>query len=175
MSPVRTASPKESSQRKGDPQVGAGYAGPLRYSAGRAAAELGAAPLRQSSPKAPGPPALLSASQGDPKGVRAQNSVREKECYGRPEKMPKFEIPPFGHGWFTGPLERRRATQVLADKGRGLSEARRAEFRSPRQHRVAQGTGRSPAPTQGRLFFAYFLLAKLYGPGTWWTHVRGHG
>jgi hypothetical protein len=31
------ASPKESSQRKGDPRVGAGFAGPLRYSVGRAA------------------------------------------------------------------------------------------------------------------------------------------
>jgi len=48
-----------------------------------------------------------------------------------------------------GPLERRRATQALAEKGRGLSEGRSPEFRSPRQHRVAQGTGRSPAPTQG--------------------------
>ena len=38
------ASPKESSQRKGDPRVGAGCAGPLRYSAGRAAAELGLRP-----------------------------------------------------------------------------------------------------------------------------------
>jgi hypothetical protein len=33
----------------------------------------------------------------------------------------------------------------LAEKGRGLSEARRAEFRSPRQHRVAQGTGEAGA------------------------------
>jgi hypothetical protein len=35
---------------------------------------------------------------------------------------------------------RRRATQVLADQGRGLSEGRSPEFRSPRQYRVAQGT-----------------------------------
>ena len=58
------------------------------------------------------------------------------------------------------PRGRCRATQVLAEKGRGLSEARRAEFRSPRKRRVAQGTGRSPAPTPGRLLFAYFFLAK---------------
>src|SRR5574343_401654 len=80
------ASPKESSQRKGDPQVGAGYAGPLRYSAGRAAAELGAAPLKQSSPKTPGPPALLSASQGDPKGVRIQAVVQNATV--GPKKCP---------------------------------------------------------------------------------------
>ena len=33
------ASPKESSQRKGDPEGGAGYAGSLRYSASRAACQ----------------------------------------------------------------------------------------------------------------------------------------
>ena len=134
-------SPKESSQRKGDPRVGAGYAGPLRYSAGRAAAELGAAPLRQSSPKAPGQPALLSASQGDPKGVRAQNSVREKECYGRPEKMPKIEILRLSPDGLPGPLggaeQRRRAGGFR----RGLSEGRSPEFRSRPACRVAQGTG----------------------------------
>ena len=53
-----------------------------------------------------------------------------------------------------------RATQGFADKGRGLSEPRSGEFRSPRETRVAQGTGRSPAPTQGRLLFDYFFLAK---------------
>jgi hypothetical protein len=135
------ASPKESSQRKSDPRVGAGFAGPLRYSAGRAAAELGASPLKQSSPKAPGQPALLSASQGDPKSVSGPNAVRRTECYGRPKKRAKNEKPPVESGWFTGPLERRRVTQTLAEKGRGLSEAQRAEFRSPRQRRVTQGTG----------------------------------
>src|SRR5574343_1782602 len=44
------ASPRKSSQKEGDPQVGAGYAGPLRYSPLAGAAELGAAPLKQSSP-----------------------------------------------------------------------------------------------------------------------------
>jgi hypothetical protein len=43
-------------------------------------------------------------------------------------------------GWFAGPLGRCRATQGLAEKGRGLSEGRSPEFRSPRQPRVAQGT-----------------------------------
>jgi hypothetical protein len=165
------ASPKESSQRlllaqlKGDPRVGAGYAGPLRYSAGRAAAELGAAPLKQSSPKAPGLPALLSASQGDPKGVRVRTAARELECYGRAKKKPKFEIPQPGHGWFSGPLGRRRATQVLAGKGRGLSEARRAEFRSPRQLRVAQGTGVAGAdPGSPFLWLLSFGEAKESTP-----------
>lgn len=55
---------------------------------------------------------------------------------------------------------RRRATQGFAERGRGLSEPRSGEFRSTREGRVAQGTGRSPASTPGRLFFANFLLAK---------------
>jgi hypothetical protein len=37
----------------------------------------------------------------------------------------------------------RRATEKSADKGRGLSEGRRPEFRSPRRFRVAQGSRRS--------------------------------
>src|SRR5574343_779943 len=65
------ASPKESKQRKGDPWVGAGYAGPLRYSPLAGAAELGPAGLRQCSPfirqrlrysaplKGPGKPSVL--------------------------------------------------------------------------------------------------------------------
>jgi hypothetical protein len=62
------ASPKESSQRKGDPRVGPGFAGPLRYSKTAGAAELG---LRPQTVLAlfPLKPALLSASHGDPKGV----------------------------------------------------------------------------------------------------------
>ena len=51
--------------------------------------------------------------------------------------------------YFSWPLGRCRATQALADKGRGLSEGRSPEFRSPRLRRVAQGTRRSRAPTQG--------------------------
>ncbi len=40
----------------------------------------------------------------------------------------------------SGPHVERRATQALAEKGRGLSEGQRPEFRSPRQCRVAQGS-----------------------------------
>ena len=48
-----------------------------------------------------------------------------------------------------GPHVARQATQVLAEKGRGLFEGCSPEFRSPRQCRVAQGTRQSRAPTQG--------------------------
>jgi len=57
------ASPKESSQRKGDPWVGAGCAGSLRYSKRRAAGETRLR-LKQRQPKAPGIPALLGTFQG---------------------------------------------------------------------------------------------------------------
>ena len=54
---------------------------------------------------------------------------------------------------------RRRATELAAGKGRELSEARRAELRSPRRKRVAQGT---PQGRQTGLAFSLvtLLLAK---------------
>ena len=73
-------------------------------------------------------------------------------CCGRPRKTAIFARQPQPSIRFTGPLERRRATQAGAGKGRALSEPRSGELRSPRASRVAQGTGRSPAPTQGCLF-----------------------
>jgi len=45
-------------------EVGADVADSLRYSKRRMAAELEATPLKQSSPKAPGIPALLGTFQG---------------------------------------------------------------------------------------------------------------
>jgi len=45
---------------------------PLRYSASRAAAELGATPLKQSSPTTPGSPPLLGAPQG---GLQTPNGI----------------------------------------------------------------------------------------------------
>jgi hypothetical protein len=52
----------------------------------------------------------------------------------------------------SGPHVARRATQALAEKGRGLFEGRSPEFRSPRQYRVAQGTRRSRAQNLGSPF-----------------------
>jgi hypothetical protein len=56
---------------------------------------------------------------------------------------------------------RRRATQGTTEKGRGLSEARRAEFRSPRCDRVAQGTPQRRGT--GLCFFASFLAQARKG------------
>jgi hypothetical protein len=57
-----------------------------------------------------------------------------------PANHPYFERLPVEPGRLSGPHVERRATELAAEKGRGLSEARRAEFRSPRRQRVAQGS-----------------------------------
>jgi len=89
---------------------------------------------------------------GPTKTSQNDRSARPISCRDRPPKTAILSRRPQHPFRFTGPLGRRRATQALADKGRGLSEGRSPEFRSPRQRRVAQGTGRGPAPTQGCLF-----------------------
>ncbi len=125
------------------------------------------------------PPANLRCSappKGTPKASRHYHPSKNSDCCGALAKKAKNQAAhcqsPVG---VNSPRGRCRATQVLAEKGRGLSEARRAEFRSalsdaqhreevllgcPRPDRVAQGIGRSPASTSGRLLFAYFFLAK---------------
>ena len=156
------ASPKESSQRKGDPDLrGRRCRLPC---ATRRAGRLRNSPLRSSDSARRLPPALLRCSAlqtGDPRSVTAETPAPTKNIFhcGRPQKS-LFLLSPVMSRRFSGPLERRRATQGLAERGRALSEGRSPELRSPRQDRVAQGTPRSGAPTQGRLFFAYFLLAK---------------
>ena len=52
----------------------------------------------------------------------------------------EIEHLPVEPGRLSGPHVERRATQAMAEKGRGLSEGRSPEFRSPRQRRVAQGS-----------------------------------
>ncbi len=260
---------KKVSKEKATPLTRLATPTPLRYSPGRAAAELGATPLKQSSPTTPGLSALLTAPDGGPgkasrfwrsaadlvfgpflrltaktgrfcsspfkggadgnsqsialrRSARAccakhaleagwgmgfrcrgmsfvrKNSFEQPACCGEvdcstethphPNRRVGFAQPTrFGGaercsakhrlnplegegtksqnpkafpprnrlstpGRLSWPLGRCRATEKLADKGRGLFEARRAEFRSPRQFRVAQGTGRSPAPYGGVLF-----------------------
>ena len=57
---------KKVSKEKATPLTRLATPTPLRYSPGRAAAELGATPLKQSSPTSPGLSALLTASDGGP-------------------------------------------------------------------------------------------------------------
>lgn len=59
-----------------------------------------------------------------------------------------------------GPHVARRATQVLAEKGRGLSEGRSPELRSPRRYRVAQGSRRSRPHNLGSPSFWLLFLGE---------------
>jgi hypothetical protein len=128
------ASPKESSQRKGDPSVGApaGFLALLGEPGGSHELACGSNNANRL------PPARLRCSaprKGTRKASRNLAPSKELNAAIAQEVEPKVES-----GWFAGTLGRCRATQVLAEKGRGLFEGRSPEFRSPRQRRVAQGT-----------------------------------
>jgi hypothetical protein len=67
----------------------------------------------------------------------------------------------FGTCRFSGPLERCRATQGFADKGRALSEGQSPELRSPRESRVAQGTGAAGTdPGSPSSLLTFFLATQ---------------
>ena len=93
---------------------------------------------------APGVARSLALLRGTRKASRNNGSALEKTKSvffgGRPLENGQNHFERFGGDAFPGPHVERRATELMADKGRGLSEARRAEFRSPRQQRVAQGS-----------------------------------
>jgi hypothetical protein len=64
-------------------------------------------------------------------------------------------------GWFSGPLARCRATQGFADKGRALFEGQSPELRSPREVRVAQGTGAAGTdPGSPSSLLTFFLATQ---------------
>ena len=146
------ASPKESSQRKGDPRVDAGLC-PVPC-ATRRAGRLRNSGLRPSDRPRRLPPARLrcsASSRGTRKASRHDGSAEKSiaAVNGNFCQKPKNSVR------CTGPLERRRATQAGAEKGRALSEGQSPELRSalsnakhceevllgcPRVSRVAQGT-----------------------------------
>jgi hypothetical protein len=136
------ASPKESSQRKSDPRVGA-LRVPCATRLKRGLRNSGFA-LRQSSPFL-----RLSLRCSAPLMGTREASRNDGSAQGKPANSSQIqnsansEFNRFGGDAFPGPHVERRATELMADKGRGLSEARRAKFRSPRQLRVAQGSRRS--------------------------------
>ncbi|MBS1158435.1 MAG: hypothetical protein H6R15_854 [Proteobacteria bacterium] len=171
------ASPKESKQRKGDPRVGA-----LRVlCATRQSGRL--AKLACGSDNANRkPPDRLRCSaplMGTRKASWNDGSAQEQKVTffsGRLLEIRKNEYCRFGGDAFPGPHVERRATQVLAEKARGLSEGRSPEFRSAlndaqhreevllgcaRQCRVAQGSRRSrPRSLGSPSSLATFFLAK---------------
>ena len=107
----------------------------------------------------PPPAPLLGAAHGDPKGVRVSASGFLIKYCGRPRKTAKNRSSSFSPDAFPGPLRGAEQRRRAGGSRLALSEPQ-ASLASRPACRVAQGTGRSQAPTQGRLFFAYFLLAK---------------
>ena len=135
------ASPKESSQRKGDPEGGAGFAGSLRYSAGRAAAELGLRPQTVLA-DCPRPSCVAQRlPRGPQRRPCSTDSPKKEGFYGQPEKMPKNEIPSLLTDALPGPLRGAEQRRNVGGLRRALSEGRSPELRSRPAFRVAQGTG----------------------------------
>jgi len=142
------ASPKESKQRKGDPGRRPATRGSLRYSVGAGSAELGPAGLRQSSPFIR-PTLRCSASH---KGPERRHGTTSGSLF-----QTLFRVSSLGVRRFSPSRRQRRATEGFAEIARGLSEARRAEFRSAREDRVAQGTGEAGADAGSPSFCLLFL------------------
>ena len=153
------ASPKESSQRKGDPRVGALRVPCATRNAGRLARTR--LRLKHGKPTAPGIPPLLSAFHGGPIDVRdepfcrknrlprstGKNSQKRNVSLWQPS--PNTDVSP-------GPLrgaEQRRGWRI---KGEDCLRAK-PEFRSPRQSRVAQGTGAAGTDLGSPSFCLLFL------------------
>ena len=114
--------------------------GTLRYSAGRAAAELG---LRPQTVLAEGPrPACVAQrlSWGPERRPRSTGVPKKIDSHGQPEKKPKNEIHSLSVDAFPGPLEGAEQRRVWRKKGEDCLRAK-PEFRSPRQNQVAEETG----------------------------------
>ena len=113
------------------------------------------------------PPAVLRCSaplRGTRKASRNNGSALEKTkkvfFSGRPLENGQNHFERFGGDAFPGPHVERRATELMADKGRGLSEGRGPEFRSPRQQRVAQGSRRSRPRSLGSPFLCLLSFGE---------------
>ena len=139
------ASPKESKQRKGDPGGCAGFAGSLRYSECRAAClNSPAAQTRQAD--CPRPSCVAQRLPRGPQRRPCSTVLPKKpDFHGQPGKTPKIEIHYSGTQAQTrivspGPLRGAEQRRGWREKGEDCLRAK-PEFRSLRQHRVAQGTG----------------------------------
>jgi hypothetical protein len=122
--------------------------GSLRYSAGRAAAELGLRPQTVLA-DCPRPACVAQRLPRGPKTSRINRHAMNWRAYGQPEKTPKNEILCLSVDALPGPLRGAEQRRNVGGSRRALFEGRRPELRSRPTFRVAQGTGQRPAPTQG--------------------------
>ncbi len=143
------ASPKESKQRKGDPGRRPATRGPLRYSVWAGAAELAATRLKQSSPFFR-PNLRCSASH---KGPERRHGATSGLLF-----QTLFRAGCLGARWFSPSRRQRRATEALAEKGRGLSEG---VARVPQPPPTTSSAG-NPAQ-QGADAGSPFLCALSFG------------
>ena len=191
------ASPKESSQRKGDPEGGAGFAGSLRYSAGRAPClNSPAAQTRQAEiprpacvaqrlprgpEKRPGSTVFPQKAgfhdhrnngwpYGQP-GKAAKNQILRRRTHAQSPSLPRrqesrrlLDSRLRGNGgtqaqtWLVSPGPLRGAEQRRGWRKKGEDCLRaQPEFRSPRQSRVAQGTGAAGTDPGSPSFCLLFL------------------
>ena len=153
------ASPKESSQRKGDPRVGALRVPCATRQAGRLAK------LACGSDNASRlPPAFLRCSaplMGTRKASGPSNSSQKIGFYGQPDKTAKNETCRSGNqaqirSVSPGPLRGAEQRRGWREKGEDCLRAK-PEFRSPRQSRVAQGTGAAGTDPGSPSFCLLFL------------------
>ena len=139
---------------------------PLRASPSRAAAQLGAAPLRQCSPTSPGPAAVLGASQGrksiEAQGLYEKNSAlrhAKDEIRQRPARPVFIGLPRRRSARLSWPLEGAEQRRGGREKGEHCLRAAGPSCAAPARPESRRGPAQR-APTRGRLFFADFLLAK---------------
>ena len=105
------------------------------------------------------PPAFLRCSAPSTWTRKASgfNRVAEKiDSYGQPEKKPKNEICRSGADALPGPLEGAEQRRGWRKRGEDCLRAQ-PEFRSPRQSRVAQGTGAAGTDPGSPSFCLLFL------------------
>ncbi len=155
------ASPKKSTQKKGDPMV---WVPPLRYGQPAVLAESGVelelAALRQSL-------ALIHfrlRSSAQPDGWRNETGCGEARTrIARPRRSPIAYPNSFPNRHPTPPpFCLRRGTQGQTDQGSRLSESKASSSETPAGPSTAgcPGAKRRGRRQQGRLFFGDFLLAK---------------
>jgi hypothetical protein len=150
---------KKVAKEEGDPEVGAGFAGPLRYSAGRAAAELGLRPQTVLA-DCPRPSCVAQRlPRGPEKRPRLSVVPKKMGFHGQPERRAKFEIHCSSVDASLGPLRGAEQCRGWRIKGEDCLRAK-PEFRSPRQSRVAQGTGEAGTDPGSPSSLATFFLAK---------------
>jgi hypothetical protein len=155
---------KKVAKEEGDPRGGAGFAGSLRYSAGRAAAELGLRPQTVLA-DCPRPSCVAQRLPRGPQRRPCLTDVAQKTGFhGQPEKTSKNEIFHSGTQAKTrivlpGPLRGAEQRRGWRKRGEDCLRAK-PEFRSPRQSRVAQGTGVAGTDPGVAFFFGYFLLGE---------------